>query len=410
MAMNYTEAKTYLKIHGQEHLLRFYDDLTAQQQSHLLDQIAELNLDRPQFQNRNNVTQKRGTFQPLGALTLEQMQTKAAHYRQLGLDAIRQGKVGAVMLAGGQGSRLGFEHPKGMYNMGITRPLYIFQCQINNLMEVVKEAGAYVPLLIMTSQGNDAETRAFLAEQNYFGYDPNFIHFFRQETEPAVDEDGKIFMNAPDQIVLSPNGNGGWFTSLQRAGLLKKIQAMGIEWLNVFAVDNVLQRIADPVFIGATLESGCVSGGKVVSKADPDERVGVLCLEDGKPSIVEYYEMTEEMRTLRDAEGNLKYRFGVILNYLFRTDSLMETLGSDFPLHVAHKKIPHIDTNGNPVIPEEPNGYKFETLVLDMVHMQESCLAFEVDRQKEFAPVKNAEGVDSVVTARALLEGNGVVL
>ena len=175
-------------------------------------------------------------------------------------------------------------------------------------------------------------------------------------------------------------------------------------------MDNVLQQIADPVFIGATIASGCASGGKVVSKADPDERVGVLCLEDNKPSIVEYYEMTEEMRTLRNEDGSLAYRFGVILNYLFRVDALMHTLGSDFPLHIAHKKISHLNEAGELVKPEEPNGYKFETLVLDMVHMQDSCLAFEVDRNKEFAPVKNAVGVDSVETARALLEQNGVVL
>lgn len=408
--MNYQEALQFLTAHGQAHLLRFYDTLTPQQQEKLLKQIAGLNLNRPQFRDRNALKQKRGKFAPLGALTLEEIKKDQETYRSIGINAIRNAKVGAVLLAGGQGSRLGFEHPKGMYNVGKTRELYIFQCLIQNLRRVTDEAGAYVPLLIMTSEQNDAETRAFLKEHNYFGYSGDNVHFFQQETEPAVEEDGKILMSAPDQIVLSPNGNGGWFSSMQRAGLLSLVEEIGIEWLNVFAVDNVLQQIADPVFIGATIASGCTSGGKVVSKAAPDERVGVLCLEDGKPSIVEYYEMTEEMRTLRNTDGNLAYRFGVILNYLFRVDALLDTLGSDFPLHVAHKKIPHITEDGTFVKPEEPNGYKFETLVLDMVHMQNSCLAFEVDRTKEFAPVKNAEGVDSVKTAQALLEQNGVTL
>ncbi len=408
--MTYSEAQAFLTAHHQEHLLRFYDTLTPAQQESLLTQISDLNLDRPQFTDRGTVAQKRGKFEPLGALTLEQISADKEKYRTIGLQAIRSGKVGAVLLAGGQGSRLGFEHPKGTYNMGKTRDLYIFECLINNLKKVTDAAGAFVPLLIMTSEGNDAETRAFLAEHSYFGYSAAHVHFFKQETEPAVDENGRILMSAPDQIVLSPNGNGGWFSSMQRAGMLELVQNAGIEWLNVFAVDNVLQQIADPVFIGATIDSGCASGGKVVSKADPDERVGVLCLEDGKPSIVEYYEMTEEMRTRRDSSGNLSYRFGVILNYLFRVDDLMRTLDSDFPLHVANKKIPHIDENGAFVKPETPNGYKFETLVLDMVHMQDSCLAFEVDRTKEFAPVKNATGVDSVLTAQALLEQNGVIL
>ena len=408
--MTYEEALQYLTAHGQAHLLRYYDTLTPPQQTHLLNQIAELHLERPQFQDRSALTQKRGHFAPLGALTLEEIAKKQEEYRSIGIRAIQEAKVGAVLLAGGQGSRLGFDHPKGMSNMGKTRELYIFECLIQNLRRVTDEAGAYVPLMIMTSEQNDAETRAFLKEHDYFGYSADSVHFFPQETEPAVDEDGKIFMSAPDQIVLSPNGNGGWFSSMQRAGLLQTIEEMGIQWLNVFAVDNVLQQIADPVFIGATIASGCASGGKVVSKANPDERVGVLCLEDEKPSIVEYYEMTEEMRTRRNADGTLSYRFGVILNYLFQTDALRHTLGSDFPLHVAHKKITHMDDAGNTVKPEAPNGYKFETLVLDMVHMQDSCLAFEVAREKEFAPVKNAEGVDSVATAQALLEKNGIIL
>ena len=180
--------------------------------------------------------------------------------------------------------------------------------------------------------------------------------------------------------------------------------------LNVFAVDNVLKIMVDPCFIGAIIESGRQCGAKVVSKAAPEERVGVMCLEDGKPSIVEYYEMTDEMRTRREEDGTLSYNWGVILNYVFRTDKLNDILGMHLPLHRAFKKIKYLDENGNIVIPEEPNAYKFETLVLDMVKLQDSCLAYEVEREKEFAPVKNKEGVDSVDTARDLLKLNGVEL
>lgn len=408
--MNYQTAYQKLEPYHQTHLLRFFDELTPPQQQHLLHQIEQLDLEPFAYLEHGKADAARGTLQPLGACTIEQIEAYRKTYQKIGLNAIRAGKVGCVLLAGGQGSRLGFEHPKGTFNIGKTRTLYIFECLIQNLMDVVQEAGVSIPLLIMTSQSNDAETKAFFEAHQYFGYDPNCVHFFIQEMAPAVDAQHKILMNAKDNLILSPNGNGGWFSSMQRAGLLQTIEEIGLEWLNVFAVDNVLQQIADPVFIGATIASGCASGGKVVSKADPDERVGVLCLEDNKPSIVEYYEMTEEMRTLRNEDGSLAYRFGVILNYLFRVDALMHTLGSDFPLHIAHKKISHLNEAGELVKPEEPNGYKFETLVLDMVHMQDSCLAFEVDRSKEFAPVKNAVGVDSVETARALLEQNGVVL
>ena len=207
---------------------------------------------------------------------------------------------------------------------------------------------------------------------------------------------------------MSPNGNGGWFTSFLRSGLDADLKARGIEWLNVFAVDNVLQQIADPVFIGATILSGRVSGSKVVRKADPHERVGALCLEDGKPSIVEYYELTREMAEATDEKGSLLYGFGVILNYIFRVDKLLEIADRKLPIHVVEKKVPYINEAGEFVKPEEPNAYKFEELILDMVYMMDNCLPFEVEREKEFAPVKNASGVDSVDTARELLKKNGI--
>lgn len=227
---------------------------------------------------------------------------------------------------------------------------------------------------------------------------------------PAADYNGKIYMETKSRMATSPNGNGGWFTSMAKSGVLDIIHENGIEYLNVFAVDNVLQRIADPVFLGAVLTKGCAVGSKVVKKAAPDEKVGVMCLEDGKPSIVEYYELTDEMRDARDKDGNPAYNFGVILNYLFRVRDLEEIMEKHMPLHIVEKKIPYMDEAGNFVKPEEPNGYKFETLVLDMIHLMDNCLPFEVIRNREFAPIKNKTGVDSVDTARVLLKENGVEL
>ena len=195
-----------------------------------------------------------------------------------------------------------------------------------------------------------------------------------------------------------------------KAGLLEDIHARGIKWINVFAVDNCLQRIADPMFVGATIAYGCESGAKVVRKAAPDEKVGVLCTEDGRPSIAEYYEMTEEMATERKENGDLKYGFGVILNYLFSEKKLEEIADAHMPIHVVEKKIPYVDENGTPVKPEQPNGYKFETLVLDMVHMMEDCVPYEVVREREFAPIKNLHGVDSLDSARELMRGCGIEL
>lgn len=352
--------------------------------------------------------QKRGTFAPLGAMELPEINRRKEEFQAIGEQALRQCKVAAVLLAGGQGTRLGFDKAKGMYNIGVSKELYIFEQLVANLRKVTEAVGAWVPLYIMTSEKNDAQTREFFEAHEYFGYNGEYVQFFVQEMVPAVDFEGNILLESTDSLAMSPNGNGGWFKSLVKAGLDADLRAKGVEWLNVFAVDNVLQQIADPVFVGAVIASGCVSGAKVVRKADPYERVGALCLEDGKPSIVEYYELTPEMAEARSETGTLLYGFGVILNYLFRVDKLTAIAESQMPLHIVEKKVPYLDEQGRMQKPESPNAYKFETLILDMVYMMDDCLSFEVEREKEFAPVKNPTGVDSVESARELLRKNGI--
>jgi UDP-N-acetylglucosamine/UDP-N-acetylgalactosamine diphosphorylase len=280
---------------------------------------------------------------------------------------------------------------------------------MNNIFEVTNKAGVMFHLFVMTSNKNDADTRRFFEESNYFGYDKNKVHFYIQDEAPACDFDGKVLLDEKYKVCLSPNGNGGWYSSLVNAGYDKIIESEGIEWLNIYSVDNVLQRICDPVFVGATLLSGCACSGKVVKKVAPEERVGLLCKENGKPTIVEYYELSEELANKRDADGELTFRYGVILNYLFNVEGLNAIYEKKLPYHLAKKAIQHIE-GGVKVKPESPNGYKFETLVVDMIKMMGSCLAFEVVREKEFAPIKNKVGVDSVESARALMIKNGITL
>lgn len=404
------EAKVKLAGAGQEHLLQYFDELDETQQAGLLNQIEALDLSLLDLIKDGVKEVPKGKLAPLGAVTLDEIKEKKDTYKKKGLEAIKECQVGAVLLAGGQGTRLGLDKPKGMLNVGIHKELYLFEQLVNNLMEVVKEADAWVPLFVMTSEKNNADTVAFFKEKDYFGYNKDYVFFFVQEMAPSVGYDGKILMEAKDRLSTSPNGNGGWFSSLVKAGLLDKINELGVKFLNVFAVDNVLQKMADPVFVGATLEAGAVCGSKVVAKADPNERVGVLCLEDGRPSIVEYYEMTDEIIHSRDDKGNLLYNYGVILNYLFDVKTLTDILNRSMPTHVVEKKIPYINEKAELVKPQEPNGYKFETLVLDMIHMMDNCLSFEVEREREFAPIKNATGVDSLESARKLMEKNGIEL
>ncbi len=407
--MNYNEALCKLNLYGQGHVLKYYDELQQSQKDELLSQIEATDFSIITMCD-NKQAPKKGEISPLGAMQLSQIDANRDEFYQIGINAIKEGRVGAVLLAGGMGTRLGSDEPKGMYNIGETKDVYIFERIISNLLDVVKLSGTYIHLFIMTSDKNNDTTVKFFRDKNYFGYDKDFITFFVQEMAPATDYDGKIYMESKSKMSTSPNGNGGWFKSMERSKALDIVKNSGIEWLNVFAVDNVLQRIADPVFVGATIKMHAQVGAKVVKKATKDEKVGVMCLEDGKPSIVEYYELTDELMDTVDENGELAYNYGVILNYLLSVKHLEQIMQKDMPLHIVEKKIPYINEMGEFIKPEQPNGYKFETLILDMIHLLDSCLPFEVVRDKEFAPIKNKTGVDSVESAKVLLKANGVSL
>ncbi len=407
--MTKEQAIELMEKNGQGHVMRGFDNLSEDKKKAFLEQIANINW--PDFKligDEGKIT--RGQFSVPPAVELAEIASRKDEFEAAGLEALKKGQVAAVLLAGGMGTRLGFDLPKGCYNVGLTHELYIFECLINNLLDVVKKAGCFVPLYIMTSEKNDQDTRNFFEEHDYFGYDKSYVKFFIQDMACAVDYNGKLLLEEEGRLATSPNGNGGWFASMVKAGLTKDLHAKGVKWINIFAVDNVLQRIADPVFVGATILGNYVAGSKVVRKVEPAEKMGLLCLEDGHPSIVEYYEMSKEMSEAKAEDGSLLYKFGVILNYLFSVEKLEEIVNNQMLVHVVEKKIPFVDENGNHVSPTEPNGYKFELLVLDMINMMDNNLAFEVDREYEFAPIKNLHGVDSVDSARELLQKNNIVL
>lgn len=409
--MTYEEAYRKLEKYGQLHVLKYYDELDEGQKAELLQQVEETDFSILQYMEHNNAAEEEKNISPIAAMELDEVTRRGEEFKKIGLEAVRQGKVAAVLLAGGMGTRLGSDDPKCMYDIGLTHPVYIMERLVSNLMDVVNEAGGiFVPFFIMTSDKNHDKTVSFMKKMNYFGYDPSMVFFFKQEMAPAADYTGKVYMETKSRISTSPNGNGGWFLSMKRAGLIDKVHELGIEWLNTFAVDNVLQRIADPVFVGATIASGSACGAKTVRKAAPDEKVGVMCLENGRPSIIEYYEMTPELMETKNENGDPAYNFGVIMNYLFREKDLERIVDEVLPVHIVEKKIPCLDENGNPVSPAEPNGYKFEQLVLDMVHELDSCLPVEVERTREFAPIKNKTGIDSVESARELCLKNGIEL
>lgn len=409
--MTYQQAETLLKEKGQLQLLRYYGELDEQGKAKLLSAIEQLKWDfEDALAHPVDMSDQGRNITPIDGMRLPEIERRRAEFESVGVQAIKDGKVAAVLLAGGMGTRLGADGPKGVYDIGITKPLYIFEQQMKNLQQVNDKCGTFVPIYIMTSDKNHDQTTAFWKEHGYFGYAEEDVHFFKQDMAPAVDFDGKILLETKDTPALSPNGNGGWFTSLQRAGLTEDLHKRGVEWLNIYAVDNVLQRIADPVFVGASIISGVNCGAKVVCKNDPYEKVGVLCNDGGKPDIVEYYELTDAMANQKDEDGNLAYSYGVIMNYLFRLSKLEEIANKKIPVHVVKKKIECVHEDGVTRKPETENGKKFEALAVDLIKLMDSVLPFEVVREKEFAPIKNKTGVDSVESARELLKLNGVEL
>lgn len=404
------EIKQKLETYNQTHLLKFENELSNLEKEQLISQINSTDFSYLNSLSKNE-EENENVIAPIRAMTLKEIENKKAEFERIGLDSIKKQEIGILLLAGGMGTRLGSDKPKGMFNIGKTKDVFIFQRLFENTLEVVKKCGKFIPFFIMTSESNNEETIRFLKEHNYFGYDESYIRFFVQDMAPCVDLNGKILLEEKHKLATSPNGNGGWFNSLLNNLEAKEmLNKFNIKWINVFGVDNVLQQIADPAFIGATLAGGYEVSSKVIRKVDPYEKVGVMCLKNNRPSVIEYIDLTEEMAHATDENGERLYNFGVILNYLFNVDLLYRIKDNKLPIHVVTKKVNHIDKNGEHIKPETPNAHKFEMLCVDMVEFAKSCLPFEVEREKEFAPIKNKTGVDSVESAQMLLEKNGYKL
>ena len=393
-----------LKNYGQEHLLQHVDTLNNYEFKTLLDEIENIDFS---FLDKNIQSIDIENIESIQIAEINNRNEDDMLYSQIGENAIFEGKLALVMLAGGQGSRFGFDGPKGTLNIGEKEDFYLFEALIKNILVVVEKCRKWIPLYIMTSEENNSATVEFFKIHNYFGYDEKSVEFFIQSTLPVMDFDGKILMKSKCEILKAPDGNGGWYNDLKKNGFIDKMKSNGIEWFNVFSVDNPLQNIADTTFLGMTLSNGYDCGAKVVKKAYPEEKMGAIALNNGMPCIIEYYELSENLMYEKDTNGSLKYGFGVTLNYIFSSIYLEKICEQNLPIHKALKKISYVDSNGNNVLPEEPNAYKYEYLVVDMVNMSKFCLPFELVREDEFAPIKNQEGVDSLESAREILRKKG---
>lgn len=394
-----------LKAYGQDHILEL---LSAGKSFPQLDKIdLERLLKNVQVsilpKSTEEVAFSGAVIEALPVEDIQSIEDKKDTLTQSGMDQLREKKLAVVILSGGQGSRLGFDHAKGMYDVGLTKSISIFELLVNSLSQLSEKVGAPIPLFIMTSTENNEEVQAFFHQHQCFGYPEESIDYFVQNQYPALDGEGNIYLTHEGKTLMLPSGNGDWYQALAGSGVLEKPQFQSVEWFNVVSVDNPLQNMADPVFLGATIGGSCEAGAKVIRKAVPEEKVGTICKVGGKPGIIEYYELPDELKYEKNESGEYKYQYGVTLNYLFHKPSLDACLDKTLPLHYVNKNVRVDEEHTVGLI-------KAETLILDMISFFDSACVFEIIREKEFAPIKNRVGVDSVDTARALLEQNGIQL
>ncbi len=408
-----------LRRHGQEHLLAFVDRLSAAEQIRLLEEIDEIN-----FVELDALIAALVLTKPVVELptTLEpaicypndprtpQRSWDSEHFRTIGEALLRAGKVAAFTVAGGQGTRLGWNGPKGSFPATVVTGKPLFRVFAEQVLAARRRYGVMIPWYLMTSPQNDADTRAFFADNNFFGLPPEDVFTFPQGTLPSIGFDGTLLLAGPGEVATNPDGHGGSIRALRTSGAVEDMAARGIEIISYFQVDNPLVKIFDPVFLGlhaAAPDSSGEMSSKMVPKAGPDEKVGVFCRAGGKTIVVEYSDLPASFATQRDASGGLRFNAGSIAIHAIGV-KFVERLTADrdrfgLPFHRAEKKVPFVDLrSGELVEPEKPNAVKLEAFVFDALPLAESSLVYETSRVDEFAPIKNATGVDSPATSHQL--------
>jgi UDP-N-acetylglucosamine/UDP-N-acetylgalactosamine diphosphorylase len=402
-----TSIKQNLVDCGQEHLLKYWDQLNEHSKANLLTQIESIDfelLDSFAEMIRGSAGPIIGDeISPSPFISLDDPSIDWSRAKQDGEAMISQGKLGVLTVAGGQGTRLGWSGPKGTFPATPVTGKSLFQVVAEQILFASQKYNVTIPWYIMTSDENDQITRSFLQDNNCFGLDRTDIFVFPQGVVPAIDANGKMLLAEIDQIFMNPDGHGGVITALHRSGALEEMAARGVEHLAYVQIDNPLVNVVDPTFVGihcSDHSSGEVSS-KCVMKSSPDERVGVFCKRGDARSIIEYSDMTSE-QTHEQKDGQLAYCCGSIAAHLFST-GFIENAASDLPWHVAHKAISHIDSStGDKVISEEPNAYKFERFVFDVLPLASNSIVLQTKREDEFAPIKNANGNDSAQTSMKL--------
>jgi len=395
---------------GQGQVFAHFDQLPAAGQRHLLEQAAEIDLAEMERLNRTLVAKGAAAGVDLSDLSPAPYEPLPEHEgdpqawaraKVAGEEALRAGRVAAFTVAGGQGTRLGYDGPKGTFPVTPLKQKPLFQVFAEKIRAAGTRYGRPLHWFIMTSHQNHEATEAFFTDRRFFGLERGRVHFFRQGRMPAVSFEGKILLEANDAIAMSPDGHGGSLRALQRSGSLDLMALEGIETISYFQVDNPLVRGIDPAFIGWHQVRRSGMSSKMVPKAYPEEKLGHFCLQRGKTIVVEYSDLPMELQRQTDASGQLRYIAGSIAIHVLDREFVRKMAAAGtLPFHRAEKKIATIDAAGHPVKPNKPNGVKFEMFVFDALPFAQNPVVIETRRRDDFSPVKNAEGVDSPKTCR----------
>ena len=399
--MNYAEAEKMLKKCGQEHVLAYWKKLSKTERAELLEQIAKI--DPKSLRQCQEALRKGGTVADNSkGVAPKVAELKGAALRKAiaaGEKELRAGKVAALLVAGGQGSRLGYDGPKGCYSIGPITGAPLFHFHARKILARSIRYGAAIPFYVMTSEANNAATVKCFEENDYFGLNPDDVFFFTQGMWPGMTKDGKIILDRPGHVFMSPDGHGGLLAALKRSGALADMKKRGIRSVSFFQVDNPLVEVADPAFIGYHVLNKSEYSLKLCAKRDPFEKVGMPMRFGSTYRMVEYTEMTKE-QCLRKKNGKLYFLYGSPAIHVFDRAFLDREAAKAMPLHLAFKKIPTV-VDGKVVKPTEPNGYKFEKFIFDVLPNAKRAAFLAFDQKDEFSPVKNAEGSDSPATCKA---------
>ena len=411
MDEKYMAAEEVLKKYGQEHLLSQYEKLSEENKSKLLDEILTLDFNQiEELYKRINQTVDfaNSKIEPIGYTDKSAMSdNELKHYEEIGLKAIKEGKLAAVTMAGGQGTRLGYKGPKGTYELDFEQEhcrKSLFEIMCENIKNANNQYDITLPWYIMTSEDNDFATKEYFKSHNFFDYPKEKIKFFKQEKLPIINIDGKLILKETYLIKDGSNGNGNVFKAMKNNKIIDDLEKNNIKWVSFGGIDNILLKNIDPLFIGLTVDSGYQIASKSIFKQKPLDKVAVYCKKSGKPSILDYDDIDIKLSVSKSKDGMYQYREANILSHLMNLEAIKKVSNIHLPYHRAYKKNAFVNEEGMKQIPDKPNSFKFENFIFDSFAFFDDMLLLRVDENEEFAPIKDFTGIYNPDTAKEKYE------